>query len=301
MKSLVAQDNEVIVLDDMSRGSAHKLEGVNCTIFNGDIRDPAAVKWAMQGVQSVVHLAYLQGTQNFYDRPKQMLDVALRGVINVLYACENRGVGELLLVSSSEVYQTASVIPTPEDVPLVVPDVLNPRYSYGGGKIACELAAIAWAQAGILSRLLIARPHNIYGEDCGIDHVIPQFCQRMNHLVREYPTGVIPFPIQGSGHETRSFCYVDDFVRQMQLILEPRKERIEIFNIGTEDERTVSDVAHAVAACYDREIKLVPGVLQRGSPLRRCPDTAKIQTLDDVESMDFAEGVRRTVDWYRKG
>ena len=71
-----------------------------------------------------------------------MLDVGIRGTLNALKACQVQGVKEFVLASSSEVYQTPSMTPTPEDVPLIVPDVQNPRYSYGGGKIAAELSAI---------------------------------------------------------------------------------------------------------------------------------------------------------------
>ena len=63
-------------------------------------------------------------------------------MLNVLDACKSQKVRELILISSSEVYQTPPTIPTPEDVPLVIPDIQNPRYSYGGGKAISELLAI---------------------------------------------------------------------------------------------------------------------------------------------------------------
>src|SRR5690348_1585908 len=161
---LLAEDNyEVRVLDNFSRGKQERLSGVNCDVVQGDVRDFGTVVAALHGIDTVIHMAYLQGTQTFYANPKQVLDVAMRGMLNILAACERTGTGELLLVSSSEAYQIASVVPTPETIPLVVPDPLNPRYSYGGGKIACELMSLAWAREGILDRLIIARPHNIYG------------------------------------------------------------------------------------------------------------------------------------------
>ena len=137
VRRLVADGHEVRVLDDFSRGQDRRLSGVACETVRGDVRDPAAVSAAVQGCDRVAHLAYLQGTQTFYAEPRQVLDVALRGMLNVLSACERWGVGDLLLVSSSEAYQVAPWAPTAEDVPCSVPDVLNPRYSYGGGKLAC--------------------------------------------------------------------------------------------------------------------------------------------------------------------
>ena len=104
--------------------------------------------------------------------------------------------------------------------PLVVPDPLNPRFSYGGGKIICELMAINYGRKE-LERVLIFRPHNVYGPDMGFEHVIPQFCRaaagRGPSAIR---TGRIPFEIQGDGTQTRSFCYVDDLVDGVMVMRE---------------------------------------------------------------------------------
>lgn len=300
VKKLVSLGHEVNVLDDMSRGQADRLKGVPCTIFQGDIRNEKNVRAAMHGCDSVVHLAYLQGTQTFYSEPRQVLDVAMRGMLNVLAACEATGCAELLLVSSSEAYQVAPQVPTPEDIPLVVPDVLNPRYSYGGGKIASEIMALAWARTGVLDRLIITRPHNIYGPDMGREHVIPEFCIRMNSLIQDHPEGIIPFPIQGTGQETRSFCFIWDCVDQFTLLLD-KAEHMNVYHMGTTEERNISEVAEAVAACYEREIKVIPGKLPQGSPPRRCPDISKITALAGSwsPSLSFEDGIMETVEWYR--
>ena len=101
---------------------------------------------ATRGVDCVCHLAYINGTEFFYDQPELILEVAVKGMMNVLDACLADGVRDLIVASSSEVYQTPPTIPTPEDVPLVVPDVINPRYSYGGGKIVSELLAVNYGR-----------------------------------------------------------------------------------------------------------------------------------------------------------
>jgi nucleoside-diphosphate-sugar epimerase len=298
-KRLAEDNHEVRVFDDFSRGQAHRLRGVACDIVEGDIRTPDAIDRAMQGCDSVIHLAYLQGTQTFYAEPRQVLDVAIRGITNVLSSCQRWGVGELLLVSSSEAYQVAAIVPTPETIPLTVPDPLNPRYSYGGGKIVCEIMANAWFRTGVLDRLIIARPHNIFGPDMGREHVIPEFCLRMNRLVEEKPTGIIEFPIQGSGAETRSFCYISDCIDQLTLLL-AEASQLGIYHVGTMDERTISEVAHEVAQLYDREIKLLPGTLPEGSPPRRLPDTSKIEALGYSPRTGFSEGLKKTLRWYQR-
>jgi dTDP-glucose 4,6-dehydratase/UDP-glucose 4-epimerase len=283
----------------MSRGRADRVSGIAGWVMRGDIRDPGAVLHAMQGCETVIHAAYIQGTQTFYAEPRLILDVALRGIINVLDACRITGCRDLLLVSSSEAYETPPVYPTPEDVPLVVPDPLNPRFSYGGGKIASELAALAWQRTGILDRLIIARPHNCYGPDMGTRHVIPEFCERMNGLASSL-LDPVPFLIQGSGEETRSFCWIGDCTEQFMTLLGKAPRGAGIYNIGTMEERTVANVAHAVAACYGKTIKIEPGILPEGSPSRRLPDIAKIRALGyGGPRVSFEDGIARTAAWYR--
>lgn len=298
---LLADNHEVRVLDDFSRGRRERLKSV-CEIIDADIRNTDVVVNAVQGCDSIIHLAYLQGTQTFYNSSRQVLDIAVKGMINVLSACEKWSTEELLLISSSEAYQVASVVPTPETIPLTVPDPLNARYSYGGGKIACELMSLAWQREGILDKLIIARPHNIYGPDMGREHVIPEFCLRMNQFVKEQPSGLISFPIQGTGQETRSFCYIDDCIDQLTLLLNSASEGSSIYHIGTQDEKTISQVAHAIGECYGREIKILPGTLPKGSPPRRLPAIDKIESLgwNRANRITFETGLAKTVEWYQR-
>jgi nucleoside-diphosphate-sugar epimerase len=301
VRRLAGDGHEVRVLDDFSRGHRGRLDGVPCEVTEGDVRDPDAVTAAMAGCRSVAHLAYVNGTASFYTAPAQVLDVALRGIVNVLDACRETGCRDLLLVSSPEVYADPPAVPSPETVPLTVPDVRNPRFSYGGGKIACELAAVAWQQAGVLDRAVIVRPCNVYGEGDGTDgHVIPDFCRRMSALAAQQPEGVIPFQIQGSGRETRSFTWIGDCTGQLVFLLARAPQGAHVFHAGSADERTITNVAHEVAACYGRTIRVIPGPLAGGSPLRRVPDLAKITELGwPGVAMPFAEGLRRTVAWHR--
>ena len=296
-RHLVGAGHHVRVLDDMSRGTLRRLAGVRALVVQGDVRDEASVLEAADGCDAIVHLAAVQGTANFYAMPRAVLDVALRGTLNVVAACEKHHIADLLLVSSSEAYQVPPVLPAPEDVPLTVPDVLNPRYSYGGGKIASELLAAAAAREGITGRLLIARPHNVYGPDMGGGHIIDDFACRMRDLDAARPPGVIRFPVQGTGTETRSYCHVADCVRQLALLLERGDG---IYNIGSDEERTTADVAEAIAACFGRRIEVVPGDLPAGSVTRRVPDLAKIRALGYEQQVSFADGIAQTVAWYRQ-
>src|SRR5579859_1748633 len=134
VRRLLADGHRVRVLDDNSRGATRRLKDVfdSIDLIEGDIRDPAAVHRACAGIDSVCHLAYVNGTEFFYTIPEVVLDVGVRGMINVIDACKAAGVAELVLASSSEVYQFPPTVPTDETVPLSIPDVHNPRYRYGG-------------------------------------------------------------------------------------------------------------------------------------------------------------------------
>lgn len=301
VKRLLGEGHQVAVLDNFSRGKHERLAGLPCDVFEGDVTSYRATVEASHGCDAIIHLAYLQGTQTFYVEPRQVLTTALSGMESVLRSCETNGIGELLLVSSSEAYQVASVVPTPETIPLTVPDPLNPRYSYGGGKIVCEIMANAWHRNGVLDRVIIARPHNIIGPDMGREHVIPEFALRMNRLHASYAANeIIPFAIQGTGQETRSFCYIDDCTGQLAALLDHAPVKgIEIYNVGVEDERSIAEVAKWVAACYERQIKVIPGKLPEGSPPRRLPDTRKIHAFYHEPEVHFTDSVKWTVRWYQ--
>ena len=299
VRALLHKGHRVRVLDDCSRGRPDRLEalGGDIEVVNGDIRNRECVHRALASIDCVIHLAAINGTRNFYERPVEVLEVAVKGILNVLDGCVAAGVGELFVASSSEVYQSPPVVPTDETVPLVVPDPFNPRYSYGAGKLISEVLAINYGRQHF-DRVVIFRPHNVYGPDMGTDHVIPEFILRLNGLMEKQGTSrPISFSIQGSGEETRSFVYVDDFIAALMLVLEQSEDR-NIYNIGTTDEVSVRDLAHRIAAVMGARLLLSPGPSAHGSPSRRCPDIGKLEMLGYRPSVSLNEGLRLTAEWY---
>jgi nucleoside-diphosphate-sugar epimerase len=247
-------------------------------------------------MDEVHHLAFVNGTEFFYSRPDLVLDVGVRGMINVIDACRRHGVGRLILASSSEVYQTPPHIPTDESAPLVVPDVQNPRYSYGAGKLISEVMAVNFGRK-YFERVLIFRPHNVYGPDMGFEHVVPQFALRLQALGKSQPEGALRFDIQGTGSETRSFCHIDDLVAGVMLMRE-HGAHLGVYHIGTAEEVTIADLARQVAAHAKREIALVPGPAQPGGTPRRCPDISKLASLGYKPRVPLSQGLAPTLDWY---
>ena len=300
VKALVRAGHRVRVLDDNSRGSPRRLAEVaeDIEFIACDIRDAAAVETAAKGMEEVHHLAFVNGTEFFYNQPDLVLDVGVRGMLNVVDACRKQNIGKLVLASSSEVYQTPPKIPTDESAPLSVPDVLNPRYSYSGGKLISELLAINFGHKHF-ERVLIFRPHNVYGPDMGFEHVIPQLASRLQAAGKKQPSGKLRCEIQGSGQETRSFCFIDDLVAGIMVTRE-KGEHLGIYHIGTSEEVSIDDLAHRIAAIAGREIELVAGKPRAGSPLRRCPDISKLSKLGYKPRVPLKDGLKPTLDWYWK-
>jgi nucleoside-diphosphate-sugar epimerase len=298
VKALLRAGCSVRVLDDNSRGSPRRLSDVKNDIefIAGDIRDAAAVDAAVQGTDEVHHLAFVNGTEFFYNAPDLVLDVGVRGMINVIDACRKHGIGRLVLASSSEVYQTPPHIPTAEDAPLVVPDVLNPRYSYGAGKLISEVMAVNFGRK-YFERVLIFRPHNVYGPDMGWEHVVPQFALRMQRQGAQQPKGRLRFEIQGSGEETRSFCYIDDLVAGV-MVMREKGEHLGIYHIGTSEEVAIAELARRIAAHAGRDIDLVGGPARAGGTMRRCPNISKLAKLGYKPRVPLAQGLKPTLDWY---
>ena len=298
VKSLLKEGHRVRVLDNSSRGSTERLGDAqgDVHIISGDMRDPAVVHRATRGVDSVCHLAFVNGTRYFYEKPAYVLDVGVKGMVNVLDACIRAGVGELILASSSEVYQTPPYVPTDESVPLSVPDPYNPRYSYTGGKIISELMAIHYGRE-YFKRVVIFRPHNVFGPNMGWDHVIPQFVTRLQQLKAKATGPEIPFPIQGKGDQTRAFIYVEDFISGLMLVINGGSH-LNTYNIGTTAEITVRDVADKVAHCVGVSIRIVPGPEAAGGTPRRCPDISKLLQLGFQPRFTLDEALPLTVQWY---
>ncbi|HEY6381753.1 MAG TPA: SDR family NAD(P)-dependent oxidoreductase [Pseudolabrys sp.] len=298
VKALVKRGHRVRVLDDNSRGKASRLADVadDIEFIAGDIRDSGAVARATQSIDEVHHLAYVNGTQFFYNQPDLVLDVGVRGMVNVIDACRKHDIGTLVFASSSEVYQTPPQIPTDENAPLTIPDPLNPRYSYGGGKLISELMAINFGRK-YFDRVLIFRPHNVYGPDMGWEHVIPQLALRLDAAARSHPAGTLKFQIQGTGKETRSFCFIDDLVAGVMLMLE-KGEHLGIYHVGTAEEISIADLARRIAGVRGRDIELISGKSMPGGAARRCPDISKLARLGYKPRVLLGEGLKPTLDWY---
>ena len=282
---------KVTVIDNNSRGNIKRLDirNKNLKYFKADIRDKKKVLYFLKGHDTVIHLAYINGTKYFYTKPHEILDVAIKGLMNIIDGCIKFKIKNLILASSSEVYQTPNKIPTSEQEMIKIPDIYNPRYSYGGGKILTELVGLHYGKK-FFKKLIIFRPHNVYGADMGQEHVIPELIKKIRKLKLNNK-----LVIQGSGNETRSFIHIDDFVRALRILIKKGKH-LNIYNIGTNEEVRIKYVAKTLLKILKKDNLIKTSKLKQGGTIRRCPDISKIKKFGFKPKIDLIKGLKLILD-----
>ena len=286
---LIKKNYNVKIIDNNFRGSISKIKGIkkNIKFIKGDIRDRKALDKALKNTDAVIHLAYVNGTKHFYSKPVLVLDVAVKGILNIIEGCIKYKIKELYLASSSEVYQTPNKVPTDEKESLKIPNIFNPRYSYGGGKILTELMGIHYGKK-YFKKLIIFRPHNVYGNNMGNEHVVPEFINRFKKLKGKF------FKIQGTGNEIRSFIYIEDFVDAFNLILNKGKH-LNIYNIGTSQKIKIKELVKKLSKIFEKTIIIKKTPLSKGGTTIRIPDISKIKKLGFKYKFSLDKGLKKMI------
>ena len=297
VKKLFDNGYSVVVYDNFQRSeNLKRLSDIKnkIKIVRGDIRDLKKLRSNLKGIDMVIHLAYVNGTKYFYQRPKEIFDIAIKGMLNVIDCCKYHNVKEFALFSSSEVYGEPEIIPTPEDVPLKISNIKNSRFSYGGGKLCCELI-FQYMCKDIFKKSFTVRPHNVYGPEMGYEHVIPEISTKVSKLKNNSS-----LKIQGSGNETRSFIYIDDFVDAFMLVMKNSKH-LEIYNIGNDEEIRILDLVKKIIKILNKKkIKIIKSKIKEGSPQHRTPCIKKIKKIGFKNKYSLNSGLLKTIEWYKK-
>jgi len=244
---------------------------------------------SLPDVDIVVHLAAHNGTKHFYNRP---LDVVRDSVLPTQYLLDRYAgqVKRFVFTGTCESYAGAVdlfdyPVPTDERVPLVVGDVTNPRWSYGGSKIVNEIQCVA-AHAQLGQEYAIIRYHNVYGPG-QVDHFIPEFYERAL-------TGDLTLH---GWENTRSFMYISDAIEATCRVIMEENFANQIVNIGVDDEISIRDLAIKILceAGITGDVVCMPA--PEGSVKRRCGTIDKFHSLTDFEAkIALPEGIRLTLE-----
>ncbi len=295
-------DTSLVILDNLSRGRmddefAALLERDNVEFRQGDLADPATFESLGGGFDEVYHFAAVIGVANVLERPKDVVRINSLSMIHLLDWFVAGGGKKLMFPSTSEAYAWTQKfhelpIPTPEEVPLALTEMENPRSSYAGSKIFGELAVTHYCRTHKLDYAIV-RYHNVYGPRMGTQHVIPELYHRAAFLEER------PLKVYSVDH-FRAFCYVDDAVDATLASVRTPGLETHTFNIGNESEEiSIGDLAAKILdiAGVDAEIEAHPAP---NDPIkRRCPDISRARELLGYSpQVSLEEGLRRTFAWY---
>jgi len=300
--TLIARGDEVAVLDDVSAGAESKViqhkanprfSFVRDSILNRDILDDLISRCDM-----VYHLAAVVGVHHYVINPYAVLNVNVNGTQHVLQLCHKYG-KKVLLASTSEIYGRNPKIPFQEDDERVLGATSIDRWCYSTSKAVGEHFCFAYKKLGL--RMSIVRFFNVYGprmDRLDTGRVITIFLAR---ILRNEPVAVI-----GDGRQTRCFTYVEDAIRGMMAAAERPEGEGEVFNIGSNHEVSIVELAKKMIALAGSTSTLtfvkqedVYGNSYEDVP-RRVPDITKAkQRLNFAATTPLDEGLKRTIDWFK--
>lgn len=299
-KALAADPSRTVVcVDNLVRGEddAHYralTAKPNVVRLDLDLASQEQVRTGLpDSVDRVFHMAALNGTQNFYERPFEVVRCCTLPTIFLLEKYGPAGIGRFVYAGTSEAYASTVTqfgwpVPTAEDVPLSISDPSNARWSYGGSKLHGEIAVHNAAKSFGLP-FTVVRYHNVYGPRMGDKHVVPDFLIRARD-------GVLAL----YGHEdTRAFMYVDDAVEATLAVAESAACAGQTVNIGSAREWVIRDMAEVLmrVAGLAGDIDLHPS--PSGSVKRRAPDVSRLEALTGFrERWSIEDGMRETAAYY---
>ncbi len=223
----------------------------------------------------------------------------VRGTENVLDLAFRYGV-RTVIASSSEVYGKSTQVPLREDDDRLLGPTTVPRWSYADAKAIDEYVALAYARKGL--PVAVVRYFNAYGprlDPRGYGSVVARF---FTQALRGEP-----LTIYGDGRQTRCFTYVADTVRGTILAGTKPEAAGQVFNIGSDREITIADLAQQILALTGSSsgVIFVPYVFAYGPDFeearRRVPDVRRAREILGFEAkVPLEEGLRRTLEWFRR-
>ena len=261
-------------------------------VIAGDVRDAQSIGKAIEGCETVFHLAALIAIPFSYSAPELYIDTNVKGTLNVLQACARYSVQKLVHTSTSEVYGSAQYVPMDEK------HQLNPQSPYAASKVAADhLAQSFYLSFGL--PVATIRPFNAYGPRQSARAVIPSIIIQLAARDAEIDLGAL--------EPTRDFTYVQDTARGFIAVAESNATTGEVVNVGSRFEVSIGQTAETIARLMGRDLKI------RRDPARDRPVLSEVTRLwcdnQKAEKLagwtpeyagleGFERGLKDTINWF---
>ncbi len=288
--ALIARGDNVLCLDNLSTGRAGNIQQLlgkpGFEFIEADVTADIEVT---DPVDAVAHLASAASPPEYQYRPLETLAAGSKGTENALRLA-HRNDARFILASTSEVYGNPAVHPQPEDYWGNV-NPIGPRSVYDEAKRFSEALTAAYQRTlGVNTGII--RIFNTYG---------PRMSARDGRIVTNYITQALngePLTIYGDGTQTRSFCYIEDLIRGIVMMIGSAGRGP--LNLGNPEEFSVAGFAQLVLRLTGSASPVEHHPLPADDPARRCPVITQARNvLGWHPQIPVEDGVRRTVEWFR--
>jgi UDP-glucose 4-epimerase len=292
--ALIERGEQVRGIDNFCHGRAENLTGIEKKIDlrRADITEDAAIRSACAGVDYVLHQAALGSVPRSMADPVGSNHANVVGTLMVLQAAREAGVKRVVYASSSSVYGDTPTLPKREDMPA------SPISPYAVSKYAGELYAQSFSRVLGLETVSL-RYFNVFGPR---QHPTSQYAAVIPRFIRAMLSSEQPV-IFGDGKQSRDFTYIDNVVSANLLaaIAPAEKASGHVFNVAAGKSFSLLELYRLLKELtgFDKSPVLAPP--RSGDVRDSLADTTRAQQAMDYRTLvDFKEGLRRTVEWYRR-
>ncbi len=289
VEALLRRGDRVRVLDDFSTGRRENLAGLTgVEVVEGDLRDAATVRRAVEGASGVFHQAAVRSVPKSVDDPFSSNDVNITGTLALLMACRQAKVPRVVYASSSSVYGDDPTLPKVETLPT------NPVSPYAVAKLAAENYCRVFARLYGVETVSL-RYFNVFGPrqnpESKYSAVIPGFLDRaMQGLALE---------VHGDGEQSRDFTYIDNVVDANLRAMETPGVSGEVFNVACGTRHSLLAIADEIAKFLGRPVERNHVAPRPGDVRHTLADISKAERLLGYRPLvGFSDGMRRTCEYF---
>jgi len=292
VEGLLARGYEVTVLDNYATGRHENLARVINQIHfvEGDVRNLTTVHSVMRKVDVVFHEAALPSVARSVKNPLESNEVNITGTLNVLVAARDAEVRRVVLAGSSSAYGNTPTLPKVETMPA---DPLSP---YAISKLAGELYARSFTNLYGLSTATL-RYFNVFGPR---QDPTTQYAGVIAKFVTSALAGK-PYPVNGDGEQSRDFSYIENVVQANLLAAEAKFDGGQVINIAFGQRTTLNQIIAMLNELTGQNLAAMYGPERAGDVRHSHADLTRAKhILGYAPAIDVREGLRRTLEWYRK-